>query len=305
MKRLFVCALAWAAVACSGDPSEPQASRVEQESALVVFATSYPLAYFAERIGGDAVKVVFLVPPSVDPAHWSPDAETIARAQAADLLLRHGSGDPAWLELASLHRDRIVDTTAGLRDRLLPQQTALHQHGPEGEHSHGSWAGTTWLDPGFAAAQAEALAEALVQRRPAREDALRANLAVLVSELETLDEELERAAEALGDTPILYSHPVYTYLQKRYGLNGRSLAWEPDEVPNENQWRALRELLEQHPARAMLWEAEPLPETTGRLAALGIESRIYAPSANRPQDGDWLGVMNANRESLQGLSDYP
>lgn len=298
MKRLLVCALVWAAAGCSADPPEPQARSDEQKRTLVVFATSYPLAFFAERIGGDAVEVVFLVPPSVDPAHWSPDAETIARAQAADLLLRHGAGDPAWLELASLHRDRIVDTTAGVRDRLLPQQAAVHQHGPEGEHSHGSWAGTTWLDPGLAAAQAEALAEALIQRRPAREDALRANLAVLVRELEILDNKLEQAAEALGDTPILYSHPVYTYLQKRYGLNGRSLVWEPDEVPGERQWRALRELLEEHPARVMLWEAEPLPETAGRLAALGIESRIYTPSANRPQDGDWLGAMHANREAL-------
>ena len=301
----MVCALAWATVGCSGDPPEPQARRDEQERTLVVFATSYPLAFFAERIGGDAVEVVFPVPPGVDPAHWSPDAETIAQAQAADLLLRHGAGDPAWLELASLHRDRIVDTTAGVRDRLLPQQTALHQHGPDGEHSHGSWAGTTWLDPELAAAQAEALAEALIQRRPAREDALRANLAVLVRELETLDDKLEQAAEALGDTPLLYSHPVYTYLQERYGLNGRSLVWEPDEMPDENQWRALRELLEEHPARVMLWEAEPLPETAGRLAALGIESRIYAPSANRPHDGGWLGVMNENHESLQSLSAYP
>ncbi|MBW2394656.1 MAG: zinc ABC transporter substrate-binding protein [Deltaproteobacteria bacterium] len=195
-----------------------------------------------------------------------------------------------------------MDTTAHVRDRLLMQQAALHQHGPEGEHSHRSWAGTTWLDPRLAAAQTEALAAALIQRRPASEDAFRANLAVLLSELETLDEELAQTAEALGDTPILYSHPVYDYLQARYELNGRSLVWEPGEAPTERQWRDLREILQEHPAPWMLWEADPLPETAERLAALGIESRVYAPLANRPEEGDWLGVMRANREALSALA---
>jgi zinc transport system substrate-binding protein len=305
VRWLFICALAWAALACSADAPEPYPGGAEQGGALVVFATSYPLAFFAERIGGDAVEVLFPVPPGVDPAHWSPDAETVARAQAADLLLRHGAGDPAWLGLTSLHRDRVVDTTAGVRERLLPQQSTLHQHGPEGEHSHGTLAGTTWLDPRLASAQAQALAEALIQRRPAREQAFRANLAALVRELETLDAELARAAGALGNTPILYSHPVYAYLEARFELNGRSLVWEPDEAPSERQWRGLRELLEEHPARVMLWEAEPLPETAERLVALVIESRVYAPAANRPEHGDFLAVMRGNLEALAALPARP
>ena len=305
MRRFFACALACAALACSAEAPEPQADEAEPQGTIVVFATSYPLAFFAERIGGDAVEVAFPVPPGVDPAHWNPDAETIAQAQAAELLLRHGAGDPAWLERASLYRDRVVDTTAGVRDRLLAQQTALHQHGPEGEHSHGTLAGGTWLDPRLAAAQAEAVSEALIQRRPASDEAVRANLAVLLHELETLDRNQGQAARALGDTPILYSHPVYDYLQARYGLNGRSLVWEPDEAPSEREWRALRELLEEHPARLMLWEAEPLPETAERLTALGIESRVYAPAASRPAVGDWLDVMHANRDALRALPARP
>jgi hypothetical protein len=54
----------------------------------------------------------------------------------------------------------------------------------------------------------------------------------------------------------------------------------------------------------MLWEAEPLPETAARLAALGIESRVFAPCVNRPSDGqDWLAVMQANRAVLEAIAD--
>ena len=112
---------------------------------------------------------------------------------------------------------------------------------------------------------------------------------------------LARAAGGLSDVPLLYSHPVYEYLQTRYGLNGRSVIWEPDELPEEVQWKGLRELLQEHPARTMLWEAEPLPALAERLTRLGVESRIYAPGANRPEVGDWLTLMNANLRTLETL----
>ncbi len=285
-----------------GGETDSTKSSGAKPGVLTVHVVNYPLAFFAERIGGTAVDVDFPVPRGVDPAHWNPDPETIARAQRADLFLRSGAGDPAWIDLASLHRDRVVDTTAYVRDRLLAEETVAHQHGPEGEHSHGTWSGTTWLDPLLAASQAQAVAEALAVRRPDQADSFRSNLAILVRELEQLDEAQAIVARKLGGTPLLYSHRVYLYLQARYALNGRTVDWEPDEMPNEVQWRALRRLLDEHPARSMLWKAEPMPEIAERLAALGIQSLVYPPCANRPDAGDWLSVMHANLRVLEMLS---
>ena len=146
------------------------------------------------------------------------------------------------------------------------------------------------------------MAEALAARRPEDAERFRSNLAELTSELAALDEAQTRATRRLGDTPLLFSHPVYAYLEARYGLNGRSVVWEPDAMPSESQWRALRALLEEHPARTMLWEAEPLPEISERLAVLGVESRVFDPSANRPEQSDWLAVMNANLHVLEALA---
>ena len=52
----------------------------------------------------------------------------------------------------------------------------------------------------------------------------------------------------------------------------------------------------------MLWEAEPLAETAERLAGLGVESVVYAPCANRPREGDWLAVMQANLAAFEALA---
>jgi zinc transport system substrate-binding protein len=49
----------------------------------------------------------------------------------------------------------------------------------------------------------------------------------------------------------------------------------------------------------MLWEAEPSAENRRRLAALGVQSAVYDPAANRPDTGDWLDVMAANAGQLR------
>jgi zinc transport system substrate-binding protein len=294
-------ALAW--LACSPRSGELQTEAADA-SPLSVYVVNYPLQYIAERIGGAKVNVVFPTPPDVDPAFWSADSEAIGAYQQADLVLLNGAGYASWVGRASLPRARLVDTGRSFEDQLIPLAgTVTHSHGPKNEHSHGQAATTTWLDPALALAQAEAVAEAFARARPADEPTFRAGLAGLAADLRALDERLGAAVRQLGAQPLLFSHPVYQYLERRYALNGRSLHWEPDQVPSEKEWRALATLLEEHPALAMIWEAEPLPETRRKLRELGVEVAIYAPCANVPARGDWLSTMNANATAFEALTD--
>ena len=101
------------------------------------------------------------------------------------------------------------------------------------------------------------------------------------------------------DRPLLASHPVYQHLARRYGLNLRSVHWEPEAVPNPQQWAELERLLGDHPAKWMLWEAEPAPESVARLRALGVQSVVFDPCANRQATGDFLAVMRNNASNLR------
>ena len=49
----------------------------------------------------------------------------------------------------------------------------------------------------------------------------------------------------------------------------------------------------------MLWEKPALPQTMQRLRAMGIESVVFDPCANRPDGGDFLDVMRANIANLE------
>ncbi len=272
----------------------------ESSAPLLVYTVNYPLAYFAERIGGELVDVRFPAPPNVDPALWSPDAETVATYQQADLILLNGAAYAGWVDRASLPSSRMVTTTDGVRDRFVVVEDALtHSHGPEGEHAHGEIASITWLDAGVAVEQARAILTAFAGARPDSVDGFDSRFRALERDLIDIDQQIAPLVAADPDRPLLASHPVYQYLAARYGMNLRSLHFEPDEPPGATGWRELRSLLDEHPAGWMLWEAEPLPETAAQLREIGVESVVFDPAGNRPAVGDYLSVMRENARSLQ------
>jgi zinc transport system substrate-binding protein len=267
---------------------------------LSVFVDSYPLAYFAERIGGDRVEVSFPVPPGVDPEFWAPEASIVARYQSADLVLVNGGGYGAWIDTAALPGSRLVDTSRALTDRLLPIENAVtHSHGTMGPHSHAGFATMIWLDPTLAVEQATAIATAFKGARPDGAAMFDQGLAALRHDLEALDARLQAVAARIGSTPILFSHPVYTYLIRRYGLHAKSLHWEPTEAPDAAGWAQLEEKLAGHPANWMLWEAEPLAETRTELERRGIGTVVFTPLGAAPASGDYLTAMNENAARLE------
>jgi zinc transport system substrate-binding protein len=147
--------------------------------------------------------------------------------------------------------------------------------------------------------QARAVFEALVRLLPDDESAFRERLLDLEEDLLALDKGLQAVAARIGDRPLLFSHPVYQYFERRYDLNGRSLHWEPQELPDDAEWRELSNRLAGHAAAWMIWEGEPHPEIVSRLERMGIRSLVFQPCANRPAQGDLLSVMQDNLRTLE------
>jgi zinc transport system substrate-binding protein len=283
---------------CAGESEQGEGTGTEPDQTPVVYAVNYPLAYFAERIGGPAVSVVFPAPAGIDAAHWKPAPEVIAGYQRADLILLNGADYEKWIQVASLPEGRLLNTTAAVRDRYVEIQTHVtHSHGPGGEHAHGGTAFTTWLDLSLARAQARAVYEGIA-RVAADTSGLSRRYLELGRELSALDRELREAG--LEGRMLLASHPVYQYLGARYDLNIRSVSWEPGEAPLEMQWAELKALRAKHPADIMLWEAEPLDATRARLERDGIRLVVFNPCGNRAaSDTNFMKVMRENIEALK------
>lgn len=267
---------------------------------LSVYVVNYPLKYFAERIGGEHVQVVFPAPANVDPAYWMPDVKTIAAYQQADLILLNGAGYAKWIDKVSLPRSKMINTSKKFRDQYIRSEVSVtHSHGPQGEHAHEDVSFTTWLDFRLAALQAEAVAEALIRKKPDNRRLFDQNLQQLKSDLLALDSALREMVGKNPTQPMVASHPVYDYLSKGYWLNLKSVHWEPDETPNTEQWIELQKRLQEHPAKWMIWEGTPTKEPVERLKSMGITSLVYDPCGNTPQEGDFLKIMHQNVENLQ------
>jgi len=279
------------------------APAVAADGVPVVYTVNYPLAYFAERVGGDLVQVHFPTPPGVDPAFWKPGPDVIVDFQGADLILRNGAGYAKWTGMASLPRRTQVDTSRSFADQYLPANLGVvHSHGPSGDHSHSGVAFTTWLDPEQAIAQARAIEQALARLRPEHASAFAAGADALEADLRTLDRELREAFAGLAARPLLASHPVYQYLARRYELDLRALLWEPDVAPGEGDWQELDELLAKRPTSLMLWEAEPTVATREQLERRGVGVIVFDPCANRPREGDFISVQRANAGALNDIT---
>ena len=73
--------------------------------------------------------------------------------------------------------------------------------------------------------------------------------AALEKDLQSLDEQKKNTVRAVQNRPVIFSHPVYQYLQKRYSIEGKSVFWEPDVMPDEAMWQELNKLIRDHPAK--------------------------------------------------------
>ena len=133
---------------------------------------------------------------------------------------------------------------------------------------------------------------------PEYQDEFRSNHALLRRYMLEESARLETAVNANRKLPIFFSSPNYFYLQRRFGINGHAFEWSPNEMPDDEQWTAMEAVLENHPARWMIWESEPSPEIIERLRGLGVESVVYDPADHKPEKGDLIDAMRRGADTL-------
>jgi len=273
------------------------AAAQSQEKPTVV-TVNYALSYFAERLGGSDIDVVFPVPDGVDPSFWRPGISDISSIQGADLIVLNGAGFANWTARASLPRSRIVDTSRGFEDRFIATETVTHSHGPDGEHSHAGTASFTWLDQEQAILQARAIADALSQRGLVEPDMIDSRLAVLVEDLLTMDAAAERLRPLAEGKVLVATHPRYQYLARAYGLDIRSLEWEAGAAPDADQLAELETLVVETNARILLWEAQPPEPARAAIRGLGLAEIVFPTLAAAPEGSEYTQRLRLALDEL-------
>lgn len=265
-----------------------------------VVSVNYPLQYFAQQLLGDAAKVDFLVPADVDPSFWRPSVADISAIQATDLILLNGAGFATWVDRVSLPRAKLVDTSAVFESDYILTESITHSHGEGSEHSHEGIASYTWLDPSLAAAQAEAIAAAVIARGIGPEDDVRARLAGLRVALAALDAQAAVQLADVAEVPMIATHPRYQYFARRYGLSIAALEWDAGAMPNDADIATLRALIAQTGAQVLIWEAAPPAGAFEITAELGLENVVFPTLA---QGVEGVAFPEAFAKAVNALSE--
>ncbi|AKK06925.1 ABC-type metal ion transport system, periplasmic component/surface adhesin [Corynebacterium mustelae] len=145
MSALVFASSAFVVAACSSPNSAPETMTTDQSAAKtadisIVASTSIwgdVAQTVAESTGeADKISVTSIIQGNtVDPHHFEPTAQDIARAKEADIIVVGGGGYDAWL-YESVDKDKVVhalDLTAHDHDHGHGHD---HDHGTEEQHDH-------------------------------------------------------------------------------------------------------------------------------------------------------------------------
>jgi zinc transport system substrate-binding protein len=261
-------------------------------------SASYPVQEAAQRVGGEAVEVVNLTPPGVEPHDLELTPSAVEQIQSADLVLYLGGGfQPAVEDALSGAEGERVDLLAGLTTRPPPAEEA-----EEGlvVDPH------VWLAPPLYADMVGDVAEALTRAVPDSAASLRSNARAFQAEIEELDRQFR---DGLGDCQrdtIVTSHAAFGYLANAYGLTQEPIGGvTPEAEPSPARLAELRVLVEREGITTIFTEELVSPEVAQTLAEeAGVQTAVLStiegltPEQEAAGD-DYVSLMLENLSTLE------
>lgn len=296
-----------ALTACADSAAAPADPSADDQQALSVVASFYPLEWLAGRLGGDDAAVTGLTPPGTEPHDLVLDPRSREAIDDADVVLYLGLSYQPDIERAV---EQLSDDVRQVDVLSAPGVDLLSAPGDLGkEPLDGDLDPHVWLDPVRMSALAEQAADALVAARPPLRAAVTERLADLQGDLTTLDEQLTAALADCERRTIVTSHAAFGYLADRYDLDQIAIAGlDPDDEPDPATLSEIATDARGAGVTTVFFE-EALPPDLARTVAaeIGAETDLlgaleFDPAAAVGSGEDYLTVMSRNGQALsQGL----
>ncbi len=271
-----------------------------------VAAAFYPLAYVAERVGGDAVRVENLTAPGLEPHDLELTPQQVGEVAEADLVVYESGFQPAVDDAVDQNAaDKALDVAEVVE--LLPLSgEEEHAEGEEHaeEHEHGDLDPHVWLDPSRLATIADAVADRLTELAPDDADGIRSRADDLTAELTALDDEFRTGLASCEIDTFVTSHAAFGYLAGRYGLHMQGISGlDPDAEPSAAKIAEVHDVVAQSGVDTIFYERLVSPKVAETIASdLGLKAAVLDPIEGLTDDTeseDYFSLMRANLEALQ------
>lgn len=278
---------------------------------VTIVGSFYPLAHFAEQVGGDRVKVTNITPAGSEPHDFEPSPRDIATIQSSRLFLMNGSGLDPWAE--NLQVDLAAKGIKVLKmsdiiELIENEEAAEHadEEHAEDEHEETATDPHFWLDPELAQKEVAAIAAALAKIDPAYADYYRENAEAFTQKLAALDDRYTAGLANCAKREIITSHAAFGYLAKRYNITVHAISGlSPEQEPSAQQMGELARLAREKNIRYIFFETLVNPRLAETVAQeVGAQTLVFNPieglTEQQIQAGEnYISAMEENLTNLR------
>ncbi|MDO8364137.1 MAG: zinc ABC transporter substrate-binding protein [Actinomycetota bacterium] len=287
-------------------------SQSADDGRFTVAVAFYPIEEMVRRVGGEAVRVVTIVPPGEEAHEYEPTPKQVAALESADVVFYLGNGFQPNVEKAiaglpsSVHRVDLLEVV-----ELLPITDALPgtDGATEGEVLADGSDPHVWLAPANMRTMLRVVADTMVtnqvtpdswaELQPAATEAYDA-------ELQSLDEQFRDGLAECRSTQLVTGHRAFAYLAQAYGLTQVAIAGiSPGDEPSAKTLQAIAEFAAANDVRTIFFEANLPPDLARTVAdeigaATAALHTLETLSADQLAAGDdYVSVMTQNLTALQ------
>ncbi|GHB89269.1 zinc ABC transporter substrate-binding protein [Streptomyces albogriseolus] len=316
VRRRHISAVALTAVAALGfgtlTACSSDSAAAGDTGSFDVVASFYPMAFLAERIGGEHVHVTSLTQPGQEPHDLEISARQTAQLEEADAAL--------YLKGLQPSVDEAIGQSPIATKIDAAELTTLEEHGTEAghdeehgdehahedEHGHDHEGGDPhiWLDPVRYAEVAEGVGKAFQKADPDHAADYRKNTAALVKDLKALDEKFRTGLANRTTDVFVTTHAAFGYLAERYGLTEEAISGlDPDTEPSGARVKELQKIAKEDGVTTVFYETLVSDKTAKTLAGdTGLRTDVLDPVegiTDRSRGEDYFQVMEANLTALR------
>ncbi|MFF1548368.1 metal ABC transporter substrate-binding protein [Streptomyces sp. NPDC058291] len=272
-----------------------------------VVASFYPMAFLAERIGGDHVHVTSLTQPGQEPHDLEISARQTAALQESDAVLYLKNLQPSV-------DDAVAQSEVGTKIDAA-SLTTLEKHGNEvgghaaehDDHEDEELSGLDphiWLDPVRYSQVAEGVGKAFAKADPDHAADYQANTAALVKQLGALNTEFEKGLANTRTKVFVTTHAAFGYLAERYGLTEEAVnGLDPESEPSAARVKALERMAKADGVTTVFYETLVSDKTAKTIASdTHLRTDVLDPIegiTKKSRGQDYFSVQQANLKALQ------
>lgn len=199
-------------------------STVYSRDKVDVFATIPPIAFFVEKIGGEAVNVHSLISENDNPHTYAPTPKGIIELGRSRMIFSINLPFEKSL-IDKLKRlksgPKVIDLTKNVKFRSMAcVHDAHHCNHTSKKDPH------IWFGPEQIKVIGANIANALTINSPHNEDLFKKNLKSFLEELDKLDANLAKRLSPYKGTKVLVFHPSFGYLADAYDLKQEAVEIE-------------------------------------------------------------------------------